>query len=89
LQRHYDTGYIVAFSFTKGAVEEAARAKGDGLNIRLVRVKEVLLLAKRPGVQVKNLGPQPEGDVLPLPPMRKWQDLPTAGELVSSDRSVS
>jgi DNA modification methylase len=39
-----DTGYIVAFSFTRGAVEEAARAKAtEGLNIVLVTVKELLL----------------------------------------------
>ena len=82
----HDTGYIVAFSFTKGAVEEAARVRTEGVSIKLVKVTEVLLLAKRPGAQVKSLGPQPEGDVLPLPPTRKPQDLPTAEELISSAR---
>src|SRR3954453_12614487 len=43
----YDTGYVIAFSFTKGAVEEVARARADGLSIKLVRVKEVLLLVRR------------------------------------------
>lgn len=36
------TGYIIAFSFAKGAYEEAARAKlEDGLDIKLVRVEEI------------------------------------------------
>src|SRR6185503_5414564 len=35
-------GYIVAFSFTRGAIEEAARAKQKGLEIVLVPVRDVL-----------------------------------------------
>jgi DNA modification methylase len=35
-------GYIVAFSFGRGAYEEAARAKSDGLEITLVTVKTLL-----------------------------------------------
>jgi DNA modification methylase len=38
-------GYIIAFSFTtgrKGAYEEAARAKEDGLDVRLVTVNELV-----------------------------------------------
>jgi hypothetical protein len=36
------TGYIVAFSFVKGAYEEVARAKAhDNLDIRLVKVDEI------------------------------------------------
>lgn len=77
-------GFIVAFSFTRGAVEEVARARQEGLNIRLVRVKELLLLTKRPGALAK-LGPQPDADVLPLPVMRKPKDMPSADELVASD----
>ncbi len=80
-----DTGYVIAFSFTKGAVEEASRARRDGLNIKLVRVKEVLLLTKRTRSSMRNVGPQPEGDVLPLPPMRKPSDLPSAEQLIASD----
>lgn len=81
---HHNSGYVIAFSFTKGAVEEAARAKKeDGLDIKLVKVAEVMLLVKRPH---GKLGPQP-GTVeeLPLPPMRKRNDLPTAEELIESD----
>lgn len=36
-------GLIGAFSFTKGAHEEVARVKGKGLDIKLVRVEDLLL----------------------------------------------
>jgi len=39
----YEKGFIVAFSFTKGAHEEVARVKGKGLDIKLVRVEDLLL----------------------------------------------
>lgn len=81
----HDSGYIVAFSFTRGAAEEVARARTDGLTIRLVRIKEVLLMVRRNQI-AKSIGPQPEGDIIPLPPMRKPKDLPSAEELVASDR---
>lgn len=80
----HDVGYVVAFSYTRGAVEEVARAKADGLNIKLLRVKELLLQVRRPGDQLAALGPQPEGDLIPLPAIRKPKDLPTAEELVAS-----
>jgi hypothetical protein len=84
-----DTGYIVAFSFTRGAVEEAARVRREeGLTVRLLKVKEVLLGVRRPGNSSK-FGPQPDGDVLPLPPMRKPSELPTAEELVHSDQHAA
>lgn len=35
-------GYIFAFSFTRGAYEEAARAKSEGLEIALVTIAELL-----------------------------------------------
>lgn len=79
-----DSGYIVAFSFTRGAYEEVARAKSEGINIRLLKVKEVLLLVRREG-QPRNVGPQPEAGVVPLPAMRKKKELPTAEELVASE----
>lgn len=39
----YEKGYIVAFSFTKGTYEEVARAKKDGLDIKLIEVEDLLL----------------------------------------------
>ena len=77
-----DSGYVLALSFTKGAVEEVARAKGEGLNIRLVRVKELLLMVRRT-TTAREIGPQPEGDLLPLPPPRRAEDKPSAEELVA------
>jgi hypothetical protein len=47
----------------------------------------VLLLVKRPDNPPKSVGPQPEGDVLPLPPMRKPADLPSLEELIASDQA--
>ncbi len=47
-RKKWKRGYIIAFSFTKGAHEEVARIKHDeGLEIRLVEV-EALLLKKKP-----------------------------------------
>lgn len=84
----HDTGYIIAFSFTRGASEEVARARADGLSIRLLKVAEVLLSMKRPGSS-KNLGPQPATVAeLPLPPVRNAKEMPTASELVESDRAT-
>ncbi len=82
----HDSGYVIAFSFTRGAVEEAARAKQEGLTIRLVRVKELLLLIRREGRRA--IGPQPEGDLIPIPPPRKPKDLPSPEELIESDRKA-
>lgn len=83
----HDKGYVIAFSFTRGAVEEAARAKKEGLVIQLVKVAEVVLLVKRPH---GKLGPQPGSvDELPLPPMRKPKDLPSAAELIESDQRAA
>lgn len=39
----YKIGFIVAFSFTKGSHEEIARIKGKGLDIKLIRVEDLLL----------------------------------------------
>ena len=36
------TGYIVAFSFSKGAYEEAARVKKEGIIIELIEVQDIL-----------------------------------------------
>ena len=48
IKRYYKTqtkemkGYIVAFSFGKGAYEEVARVKKEGLEIKLVTVQDIL-----------------------------------------------
>jgi DNA modification methylase len=48
LKRYYKTprdtyhGYIVAFSFTKGAYEEVARVKREGVDIELIEVQDIL-----------------------------------------------
>jgi hypothetical protein len=47
-------GYIIAFSFGRGAHEEAARAKSEGLEIALIEISSLIDvpdLAPRPGIQ--------------------------------------
>jgi DNA modification methylase len=39
----FKKGFVVAFSFTKGAHEESARVKGEGLEIKLIKVEDLLL----------------------------------------------
>lgn len=46
-------GYIIAFSFGRGAVEEVARLKNkDGIMIKLVEVSDIVPIAKKPRIQV-------------------------------------
>ena len=52
-------GYIIAFSYGKGAIEEAARLRTDeGIIIKLVKVEEIIPIAKKPVLKVefKDLG---------------------------------
>ncbi len=80
-------GYIVAFSFTRGAREEVARARWERqMEIQLVTVKQ--LLQPEPERRVPFLpGVAPVID-LPLPPSRSRDARPTAQELIESDRSA-
>lgn len=74
-------GYIIAFSFGRGAYEEAARAKADGLDIRLVTVANIL------SKSTDLVTPQPDlfGE-LPLPEPRAPEARPSVEELVASDQ---
>jgi len=85
-----DRGYVIAFSFTKGAVEEVARAKAAGrADIKLVRVEEL--------VEEKVEKPHETPDLVqlfatpelkrPLPEARKKDARPSMDELVESDRN--
>jgi DNA methylase len=48
-------GYIVAFSFGRGAIEEVARLKNtEGLIIKLLRVEEIVPIAKKPLLTVET-----------------------------------
>jgi len=55
---HKVRGFVVAFSFSRGAHEEVARVKAEGLQLRLIRVAELLgdrdreLTMRRMGIQV-------------------------------------
>ncbi len=77
-------GYIVAFSFTRGAYEEAARAKNaKGIEIELVTVADLLTDVPDLVTPTSSLL-TPE---LPLPKGRAAAELPTVDELIDSDRS--
>jgi DNA modification methylase len=80
-------GWIVAFSFTRGAREEAARARWhEKLDINLVTVEEML----KPKAERKGpFWPEPATvHEIPLNPPRDVTGL-TAAELIESDRSVA
>ena len=56
-------GYIIAFSFGKGAVEEVARLKNEeGLIIELIKVEDIVPLASKPKVELffEDLGVEKE-----------------------------
>lgn len=85
-------GYIVAFSFTRNAREEAARAKAEKcMEIELV---EVSTLVEGPPDRVTpklaQLFPElPRSFLdLPLPAARPKKNRPSVDELVRSDRSL-
>ncbi len=76
-------GYVVAFSFTRGAVEEAARAKAaKGMEVELVTVKDLLLGTSELVAPILNRSVVE----LPLPPARPKNARPSAEELVESDQ---
>lgn len=81
----HDTGYIVAFSFTRNAFEEVARAKWhDGLDVKLLTVDDLLAPALED--RIPELASVTE---LPMPAARPTNSLPSADELVASDLRAS
>jgi DNA modification methylase len=47
-------GYIIAFSFGKGAIEEVARLKNEAdIIIKLIRVDEIIPIAVKPSISIK------------------------------------
>jgi DNA modification methylase len=83
-----DTGWIFAFSFTKDAREEVARAKWqDALTIHPVPVKE--LLAAKPRGPLRLMSAPASVTELPLPAMRKPSEMPSPEELIASDRHAT
>lgn len=82
-----DRGYIVAFSFTRGAREEAARVRWNrALQIELVTVESLLDQDSE-----KIVAYLPSGATvteLPLPASRPSNARPTAQELIESDQKA-
>jgi hypothetical protein len=87
-----DRGYVIAFSFTRGAYEEAARAKADkGMQIELVKVSTLVEgPPDRATPDLMKLFPSlpPSFLDLPLPRSRPKKDRPSVEELVRSDKSL-
>jgi DNA modification methylase len=84
-------GYIIAFSFTRGAKEEAARVKAEkGLVIELVEVARLLAPPQKRYPQLEDLFPQLPKDFigLPLPEARTKAARPSVDELIRSDRTT-
>ena len=57
-------GYIIAFTFGKGAIEEVARLKNsENVVIKLIRVEEIIPIAKKPTLHVDltDLGKDSKG----------------------------
>lgn len=80
-------GHIVAFSFTSGAYEEAARANAKkGVVIDLITVAD-LLEDKAKLVTPKTAGLF--GDDLPLPEPRPADARPSVEDLIKSDQSAA
>lgn len=82
-----EKGYVVAFSFTKNAREEVARARWDrSLNIQLITVKQ--LLEPRPERRTPLFPAPATVTEMPLsvPPAISR---PTASELLKSDQAAS
>lgn len=78
-------GYLIGFSFTKGAYEEVARAKQAlGLEIALVKVSDMLRDVMSLIAPVGGRGSLS----LPMPPPRPANTLPSADELIRSDLRI-
>jgi DNA modification methylase len=59
-----EVGFIIAFSFGKGAIEEVARLKNkEGITIKLITVEEIIPIAKKPtlSVNVEDKGKDAKG----------------------------
>ena len=78
-------GYVVAFSFTSGAREEAARTATTGATIRLVTVAD--LLADTTDLITPQRGTLDLGEGMePPPPARPADSRPSVDELIESNR---
>jgi DNA modification methylase len=83
----HDRGYVIAFSYTRGAREEVARVKGEaGLDIRLIKVADLLERPDWVMVQMGIVGGLPQLSVAPMPQLSPTRR--SAEELVASDSAA-
>lgn len=83
-------GCIVAFSFTRGAQEEAARARAEeGIDIELLTVRSILhARGELRTPDIEEMFPKPATSFLdlPLPASRRRSQRPSASRLIASAR---
>jgi DNA modification methylase len=89
-------GYIIAFSFTRGAYEEAARAKAEGRGeIKLVKVADLIGPEDQPDLRTPELSEMFPRETrkpfldLPLPEARRPEAKPSTEELIESDLALA
>jgi DNA modification methylase len=81
-----DAGYIVAFSFTRGAVEEVARAKRErGIAITLVKVEDILAVGEMIDSATSE-GRPPDARAVPPDLMGLFSDLQEEAEAKTGKR---
>jgi DNA modification methylase len=87
-------GFVIAFTFTKGAYEEAARAKAEKkIDIRLIKAADLLGPEDQPDLRIPELSEifpkaaQTSFLDLPLPGARAKDARPSPFELIESDRA--
>ena len=84
-----DQGFIVAFSLTRGAYEEAARAKAKaGINISLVTVEELLSRKFVPVTWAVDKSAPLEVAEIRMPEPRPADSRPSMSELLTSGRNL-
>lgn len=81
------TGAIVAFSFSRGAIEEVARIRPQGIRIHLLTVRDLLERLDWAMKQLGVAGGQPNLSVAPLPEYDSSRRTPS--ELITSDRRTA
>jgi DNA modification methylase len=87
-----EKGYIIGFSFTRGAYEEVARAKAAGkAEIKLIKVADLIGPDDLPDLRAPDLSDMfPKGTKtfldLPLPEPRPAKARPSLEDLVKSDK---
>ncbi|MHB8589806.1 MAG: DNA methyltransferase [Candidatus Dormibacteraceae bacterium] len=80
---NHKRGFVIAFSFTKGAREEVSRVRRDGLDIHLLTVQDLLERPDWVMVQMGIASGLPQLSLAPMPQIDPRRH--SAAELIASD----